>query len=111
MPWTVDEDKIKQEPGKPSLASMDPAKPPLKEIPFLDFPRVLYKHPKEPTRKIIHRNAKHEVVEEEIVLTEHLTMSVQNEEELAKAIKQGWVKKPYVPKAEDNPDAHLYESK
>jgi hypothetical protein len=113
MPQTIDEDRMQSKPvpGQDTsiLLSLDPHKPPTKFIPHLDFPRVVYKHPLEPFTTIEHRNARHELVEEEVVPTEHLTMSVASEKELAAAKKDGWVLEPYVPQAPKNPKATLYD--
>lgn len=111
MPFAVDEEKISQKPGHQTLTALDPAKPPVKEIPHLEFPRVIYKHPKEPFRTIVHRNAQHEVVDQERVPSENLARVVKDAAELEAALKEGWVKEPYVPKAAPNPDEALYESR
>lgn len=110
-PLAVDEEKMR------TLEKLDLSKPqgypgglPVKVIPHAEFPRILYKHPKEPFRKIEHRNAQHEVVDVETVPTEHLTRQV-SEEELTQALKEGWVKEPYIPKPAPDPLAHLYEDK
>ena len=72
---------------------------PVKQIPHLEFPRVIYMHPNEPLQEIEHRNDKFELVGTEVVPTEHLTKLVQNEAELDAALAEGWVKEPYIPKA------------
>lgn len=113
MPFAIDEAKMqgKPEPGQDSqvLVSLDPHKPPTKVIPHMDFPRIVYKHPVEPFRVIEHRNARHELVEEEIVPTEHLTMRVENKVELDKALKAGWVVEPFVAPALPDPNDALYD--
>jgi hypothetical protein len=81
---------------------------PVMQIPHMEFPRVLYMHPNEPTKIVLHRNEKHEVVHEELVQTEHLTMTVNSEEELKKALKDGWVREPYIPEPLPKTDAGLY---
>lgn len=80
MPFTVDEAKLRDTvPGQAQgsqqapILSLDPLKPPVKSIPTLEFPRVVYKHPREPYKIIEHRNTRHELVDEEHVPTEHLT--------------------------------------
>ena len=108
MPFTVDVEAMTDKPGKPSIVSMDPAKPPVKQIPHMAFPKVVYMHPKEPFRVVIHRNTQHEIVHEEHIPSENLTRAVSDEKELAKALKEGWVKEPYVTPAEPDPNAHLY---
>lgn len=113
MPYAVDVDLMKaksDDPNAKTLLSMDMAKPPVKQIPHLEFPRVVYKWPNEAYRIEIHRNAKHEVVDEERIPAEHLAKSVADEKELKAALKDGWVKEPYVPGAPINPNEGLYDS-
>lgn len=112
MPYTIDEEKFRKQ------TSFDVSQPhntatgiPVKQIPYLEFPRVVYKHPKEPFRTIEHRNAQHEIVQTEMVLAEHLTMLVNDQKELDRALKQGWVKEPYIPQAVVDPNAGLYDGK
>lgn len=81
---------------------------PVKEIGFLEYPRVLYMHPNETVRKIVHRNLDHEIVEEEVIPTEHLAKHVHNEAELKAALSEGWVKEPYIPAVLAKPDDGLY---
>lgn len=115
MPFAIDEDKMqsKPTPGQDSqvLVALDPHHPPVKSIPHLEFPRAVYKHPLEPFTTIEHRNARHELVEEEIIPTEHLTRVVADEKELKAAVADGWELKPYVPKAPPDSKAHLYDKK
>jgi hypothetical protein len=112
-PFAIDEDRMatdpmKIKPGVQPLASLDPAKPPVKSIPHQEYPRVVYRHPKEAFRKIEHRNAHQELVHVETVPAEHLTKLVSDEKELKAALKDGWVKEPYVPEAPPDPNADLY---
>ena len=72
---------------------------------------MVYKHPKEKFRTILHRNTRHEVVEEEIVPNEHLTRVVADKEELERAQKEGWVLKPFIASAPPDPTANIYDSK
>lgn len=115
MPLTIDEDRMqgKPVPGQDTsiLLSLDPHKPPTKFIPHADFPRVVYKHPLEPFITIEHRNAKHELVLEEIVPAEHITLRVNDKAELKKAIDDGWVMEPFIPEAPPDRNAHLYDGK
>jgi hypothetical protein len=111
-PLAVDEDKMR------TLEKMDLSKPqgypgglPTKVIPHMEFPRVVYKHPNEPYRKIEHRNTQHEIVDVEVVPTEHITLKVETEEELKKALSEGWLLKPYLPKRAVDPVAYLYEQR
>jgi len=76
----------------------------------MEFPRVVYKHPREPFRKIEHRNTQHEVVDIETVPSEHMTRLVADEKELKKAIAEGWVLKPYIAPALPDLNADLYEA-
>jgi hypothetical protein len=80
----------------------------VKEIPFLEFPKVVYMHPNEPVRKILHRNLNHEIVEEELIPTEHMAKAVNDESELKAALESGWVERPYIPAAIEKPDDGLY---
>lgn len=115
MPFAIDEDRMvtdptKAKPGTKVLASLDPADPPRKSIPHANFPCVVYKHPKEPFRKVEHRNTAHEVVEVEHIAAEHLTKLVKDEAEMRLALKQGWVKEPYIAEAPPDPNAELYRT-
>jgi hypothetical protein len=110
MPFTIDTEALKDVPGKPAIVSMDPMKPPVKPIPHMDYPRVVYKHPKEPFKVVIHRNALHEVVQEERVPSEHLSRVVASKEEFDRALQEGWVADPYIPKAAPDPNKHLYDA-
>jgi|SRR5437899_12742806 len=112
-PFTIDEERMqsKPKPGEDTsiLISLDPHKPPVKSIPHMEFPRIVYKHPREAFTTIEHRNARHEVVEEEVVPTEHLTMSVKDKTELEKALKSGWLKEPYIPETPPAKTESLYD--
>ena len=72
---------------------------PVRQIPHLEFPRVVYMHPNEPFQEIEHRNDKFELVGTEVIPTEHLTKVVNNDTELKAALEEGWTKEPYIPKA------------
>jgi len=72
---------------------------PVRQIPHMDFPRVVYMHPNEPFQEIEHRNDKFELVGTEVLPAEHLTKIVKDEAELKAAMEEGWVKEPYIPKA------------
>lgn len=84
---------------------------PVKQIPHAEFPRVLYKHPREPFKKIEHRNTQHEVVEVEVVPAEHLTKLVGNQDDLDRAVEDGWTTEPYIQLAPPDPNAALYEAR
>jgi hypothetical protein len=115
MPFKVDEERMKTTlpvmrngVEVQPLLQMDPLKPPVISIPHMEYPRVVYMHPNEPFRTVEHKNANFEVVGTEIVQTEHLSKKVENEDELKAALKEGWVKEPYIPKAPPDPNANLY---
>ena len=74
MPYAIDEEKI----NDPSMQVMDPGKPPLKQIPFQAFPKMLYLHPKNKTK-------------------EHQTKIVASAEEQDAAMKLGWRPEPHIP--------------
>jgi hypothetical protein len=107
-PFTVDEDRMQGKIGEQQLVSLDPHKPPVRPILHMEFPRVVYKHPLEPFRSIEHRNNRHELVETEVVPTEHLSLVVKDKAELEKALKTGWVAEPYVPETPPSPNDSLY---
>jgi len=114
MPFAIDEEKMqtdisKMKPGSTPLMALDPAKPPTKVIPHMEFPMVLYKHPKEPYKKIEHRNAHHELVEVETIPAEHMTKIVNDKRELEVATKEGWTRKPFIAAPLPDPNAGLYE--
>ena len=105
---TIDEERMRNAvPGK-ILVSLDPANPPTKEIPFIEFPRVVYKHPKEPFYKVEHRNNLREIVQTEMLPSEHQALLINNKKELEKAEKDGWVLNPYVPPPLPDHKAELY---
>ena len=88
MPFAVDEAAIVAKGG------FDQDKPPLKQIPFMAFPMVVYKHPRKAfieTRQRI--NGQEEIV---IERTNHISMVVQNEAELEQRLAEGWRKDPYI---------------
>jgi hypothetical protein len=113
MPWSVDEEAIRPpKPGEePRIFQLDLHHPPMREIPHQEFPRVVYKYPNRPFTTIVHRNAKHEVVDEEQVPTEHLSRAVKDQAELEQALKEGWLLKPYIPPAPPKPEVDLYDLK
>lgn len=80
----------------------------VKQIPHLEFPKCVYKHPVEPFKTIVHRNAKFEVVAEETVPAEHISKAVNDEAELKAALAEGWVREPFVPAPLPDPNANLY---
>lgn len=107
MPFAIDEAKMN--PGSSErIVTLDPAKPPVKNIPHLEFPKCVYMHPVDPFFTVEHRNARHELVDEEVVPTEHLSKTVANADELTQALAEGWREKAYIPKAPTDPKANLY---
>lgn len=84
---------------------------PVKQIPHMEFPRVLYLHPNEPYVEIKHKNDRHEIVSTELVPTEHKTRLVNNEAELKALLAQGWVKEPYIPQPAPDENVDLYAPK
>lgn len=111
MPQTIDETTFRERATfDVSAAPNSPTGIPMKQIPILEYPRVVYKHPREPFKTILHRNTKQEIVREEMVQSEHLTKVVEDEKQLKAALKEGWVKEAYVPQELPDPDAHLYET-
>jgi len=110
MPRTIDDEALSKR------MTLDVSAPdgsitglPMKSIPHMEFPRVIYRHPKEPYRKIEYRNAQHEVVDVETVPADHQTKLVADDKELKAALKDGWVLKPYIPVPPPDPNAALYE--
>jgi hypothetical protein len=95
---------------------------PVREIPFYAFPCVVYKHPIRPTKSVVHRNHNHEIVDEELIPTEHLSKVINCDAHkngglkdcadcnkiLDAALSQGWVMTPYIPEAPETPDVDLY---
>jgi hypothetical protein len=81
---------------------------PVKEIPHLEFPRVVYLHPNRPFRELEHRDTNHRLVDTELVPTEHVTKIVNTEAELKAALADGWQTKAYIPSAPEKTDADLY---
>lgn len=109
MPQTVDHEKMKKQMTfDVSAPTGSPTGIPVMQIPHMEFPRVVYKHPVEPFRTIVHRNNKFEVVAEEVIPAEHISLVVTDKDALEKAQKDGYELKPYIPQAVPDPDAHLY---
>jgi hypothetical protein len=109
MPQTIDEEKFEKQ------ETLDMSKPqgtahgiPVKQIPHMEYPKCVYRHPVEPYREVLHRNTSHEVVERELVATEHKVHVCQNAEEHKKKLSEGWVAEPYIPQAPPDPTEALY---
>lgn len=79
MAKTVDEEAIAK------ATSMDLSKPPVKEIGYLEYPRMVYKHPKDKTQ-------------------EHRTHIVNSKAEFEAAMDQGYLKSPHIPEAPADED-------
>jgi hypothetical protein len=84
---------------------------PVKQIPHLEFPRVVYLHPNKPFWEKEHRNTNFEIVHIEKIPTEHESKLVNNQEELEQALAEGWVKEPYIAKPMPDPKAKIYARK
>ena len=125
MPFAINEDAAKQQTFLNVMMPQEVAhqKPdgtwqatlggglPVKQIPHLEYPKVVYMHPNEPFQEIEHRNDRFEVVSTDYVPTEHLTKAVQNESELKAALAAGWVTEPYIPQAAPTKHDSLYGPK
>lgn len=84
---------------------------PVREIPTYEFPLVVYLWPNQPTRTVLHRNDRHEVVHEEQIPLEHLTRVICCDAHkdggpkdcpacsqlLEVALAEGWQRDPYIP--------------
>jgi hypothetical protein len=95
---------------------------PVRLIPHFEFPIVVYLWPNEPTKTIIHRNDRHEVIHEEEIPLEHLTRTLSCEahknggpkecaacnEVLEAALAEGWRRESYIPAPPANPNEGLY---
>lgn len=103
---TVDEERMRS--TDDPLLQMDSATPPTKAIPYMEYPRVVYKHPRQPYKKVEHFNVHHELVRVETLPAEHQTKVVSDKKELDAALKDGWVKEPFVPQPPPDPNADLY---
>jgi len=84
MPYALDEDAL----NSADMKVLDISRPPTKQIPTYEFPRMVYLHPKDKTR-------------------EHRTKIVHDKDEQESAAKQGWRPEPHIPQAA--PDAELEE--
>lgn len=128
MPFTIHEEAFKKQ-GQMIVSRPQEAVPdilpqnfagtsgqglPVRQIPFYEFPKLVYMHPNEPTQTIEHQNDKFETVGLEVVPTEHLTKVIACsahfsgnpgaekgkchacEQLFKEALAEGWVVKPYV---------------
>lgn len=109
MPFAIDEERLSQQ------TTLDMSKPqgtvnglPVRQIPHHEYPRCVYRHPVEPYREVLHRNVNREVVERELVATEHLTHVCQNAQEFKRKLSEGWVEEPYIPQAPPDLTEQLY---
>lgn len=113
MPRAINEEllKTRNDDGSPNphaLAGFDKGNPPTKEIPFLEYPRCVYRYPKSPTQEIVEVRAGQTFTS--VVPVMALSKIVQNKHEFEKAIKEGWHKDPYVPPVVDEALANpMYE--
>lgn len=72
----IDEAKMKE------LKSMEVGKPPTKDIGFIEYPKVIYLHPKDKSK-------------------EQISKTVQDKAEEEKFLKLGYRLKPHVPQIEE----------
>jgi hypothetical protein len=69
---------------------------PLRDIPHMEFPRVIYLHPKRPYKRMYLPVDGHGNKEWVWIANEPTSKKVANDEELKKALKQGFELKPYI---------------
>src|SRR6185437_12988538 len=102
-PFAIDEEKIKEK------QAMDLNNPPVRSIPFQEYPRLVYKHPKRPFREVKRRDAAGNTVEVTYEPSEHKYKSVSSQAEFEQALKDGWRKEPYVASGVPDPLDELYD--
>lgn len=83
MPYAIDEEKMS------TLKVMDIGKPPVKEIPFMEFPKVVYLHPKDKTK-------------------EHKSLIVKDRNEQKAALAKGYRLDAHIP-VNPNPEINADE--
>jgi hypothetical protein len=93
MPKEVDVEAMKE------LKMLDLSKPPMRDIPHMEFPKCIYLHPKDKYRVIRRKDDRGNVVEEYKEPTTHKSKVVADKAELDKALKSGWKREPYLPVA------------
>lgn len=76
MGYVIDEEKL----NSPNMKVMDINNPPIKQVPYQPFPKMVYLHPKDKTK-------------------EARTLIVNDQRELDEALKKGWRKEGHVPTA------------
>lgn len=76
---------------------------------FQKFPTIVYRHPKNHYKVVKHKDM-HGNFNEETVANEHLTKTVNSEDELKDAFKSGWRKDPFVAPPLKVEDSEEYES-
>ena len=81
----IDEEVMKD------LKILDINKPPVKDIPYMPFPKVVYMHPKDKSQY-------------------HRAKKVHDEKELQAALKQGWRKEPHIPVSSTEPELADFEA-
>lgn len=96
MPFEVDEEAMR------SALSVNYANPPMRSIPHLDFPAMVFKHPKTPFRSEVENGKSVKVA------NEALTRVVKDQEELDAALAEGWTQKIYVAPVVPNPNDKIY---
>jgi len=113
MPFEIDTEALNK------LKVADISKPPVRQIPHMDFPRHVYLWPKDKTMHPIHdriplRDDKERIVRGDdgnpIMVTDFLNTSkkrvkiVNNEQEYKAAIEKGWRDTPHVQEVDDLPE-------
>lgn len=86
MPFAIDQEAMEGA----NMKALDINRPPLKQIPYIAFPKMVYLHPVDKTK-------------------EHRTKVVQNDDELQAALAQGWRKQPHVPQPPADPQIEAGE--
>jgi len=76
MPHQIDQEAL----DSPSMKVLDINKPPTKNMPHLEFPKMVYLHPRDKTK-------------------EHRTKIVESPDEQEDAASQGWKLNPHIPVA------------
>lgn len=74
MPYAIDQEKL----DSPNLKVLDIAQPPMKSIPHIEYPKMVYLHPKDKSK-------------------EHRTKVVNSREEEESALASGYRKQAHVP--------------
>jgi hypothetical protein len=100
-------------PGRFIKGSTNPGTLPMRDIPFQEFPALVYLHPKKPFKKMLLPVDGHGNKEWQWVANQAKDLKVANAEELAAALKKGYQKKHYVvpPLPVEDPEEDAAETK